>query len=177
MKKYAAFLRGININGKNKVAMPVLKQAMEQDGYRDVITYLNSGNILFTADRKDISVSIHHLIAERFQLDVPVYVIPVSKLQDILDHAPSWWGTDDPDWYDNLIFILTDESSQQISQQIGGPTEGLERVQCYENVIFWTFDRKKYQKCSWWKKTAQQGIGEKQTIRTAGTVRKLLDRA
>ena len=44
----------------------------------------------------------------------------------------------------------------------------------YKNVIFWTFDRNKYQKCNWWKRTAENGIAQKLTIRTANTVNKLV---
>ena len=82
-------------------------------------------------------------------------------------------GTEDKDSYDNLIFILSGDRPEDIAEMIGEVSEGLERIQIFENIIFWTFDRKLYQKCSWWKKTAAPGIGEKLTIRTAGTLRKM----
>ncbi|MFZ2539632.1 MAG: DUF1697 domain-containing protein, partial [Oscillospiraceae bacterium] len=43
MEKYIALLRGINISGKNKVSMPLLKVAFEDVGFLDVSTYINSG--------------------------------------------------------------------------------------------------------------------------------------
>ena len=49
--RYAAFLRGINISGKNKIPMAELKKAFEEAGFEDVITLLNSGNILFTSNK------------------------------------------------------------------------------------------------------------------------------
>lgn len=177
MKQYAAFLRGINISGKNRIAMPALKQAMEQAGYKRVIPYLNSGNLLFQSEEGKLSEHIHNLIQQQFDLDIPVHVIEVSRLMDILKHAPSWWGSNDPSRYDNLIFIINGESAEQLYEQVGEPENGLEMVQCHEDVIFWTFDRKRYSKCKWWKKTAQDGIGEKLTIRTAGTIRKLMAKA
>ena len=48
--KYIALLRGINVGGKNKVEMPRLKTLFESLGYTDVHTYINSGNIIFTAN-------------------------------------------------------------------------------------------------------------------------------
>ena len=45
--KYVAFLRGINISGKNKIPMNELKKEFEKNRYKNVITYLNSGNIIF----------------------------------------------------------------------------------------------------------------------------------
>lgn len=47
MKRYIAFLRGINISGKNKVPMAELKQGFERLDYAEVKTYLNSGNVIF----------------------------------------------------------------------------------------------------------------------------------
>ena len=39
--KYIVLLRGINISGKNKIAMNELKNVLESNNYSDVITYLN----------------------------------------------------------------------------------------------------------------------------------------
>ena len=124
MRKYIAFLRGINISGRNKISMSDLKTEKE-------------------------------------------------NLSDILDHAPNWWGTGNKEKYDNLIFVITDDTTDEICDMLGRPSDGLESVQVYKDVIFWTFDRKAYQKCNWWKKTAQEGIAEKLTIRTANTLRKI----
>lgn len=46
MKKYAAFLRGINISGKNKIPMAELKSGLELLGYQEVSTYLQKSNCL-----------------------------------------------------------------------------------------------------------------------------------
>ena len=54
MKRYVAFLRGINISGKNKVPMAELKKAFEELGFREVKTYLNSGNVIFSSDDENI---------------------------------------------------------------------------------------------------------------------------
>lgn len=45
--KYIALLRGINISGQNKISMSELKRALEENGYENVSTYLNSGNVIF----------------------------------------------------------------------------------------------------------------------------------
>ena len=173
MKKYIAFLRGVNISGKNKLNMSELKSELMKAGLSDVSTYLNSGNILFSADKADAGKTIEEVIKDRFHLEIPVYVISADALNDVLAHAPSWWDTGDKGWYDNLIFILTEDSPEEICRLLGEPSKGLEQIQVYKDVIFWTFDRKLYQKCSWWKKTASKGIAEKLTIRTANTLRKV----
>lgn len=50
LKRYIAFLRGINISGKNKVPMAELKQGFEKLDFGEVKTYLNSGNVIFSSD-------------------------------------------------------------------------------------------------------------------------------
>lgn len=41
--KYIILLRGINISGKNKISMADLKRYLTENGYQNVISYLNSG--------------------------------------------------------------------------------------------------------------------------------------
>ena len=92
MKRYIALLRAININGKNKIPMAELKKGFEQLAFAEVKTWLNSGNVAFSSSETD--------------LDIPVFVISQEKLEDILQHAPDWWGTENKEIYDNLIFIM-----------------------------------------------------------------------
>lgn len=56
MKRYIAFLRGINVSGKNKVPMAELKIGFERIGFEAVRTYLNSGNVIVSSDKDDRSV-------------------------------------------------------------------------------------------------------------------------
>ena len=178
MGEYIAFLRGIKISGKNKIVMSELKTEFEQLGFSDVSTYLNSGNVVFASESAsitEIKSVIEAMINDKFSLDIPVHVVSKEHLVDILDNAPSWWGTGNKEIYDNLIFVITEDTTDEICNMLGRPSDGLELVQVYKDVIFWTFDRKAYQKCNWWKKTAGAGIAEKLTIRTANTVKKLLE--
>lgn len=46
MDRYVALLRGINVGGKNKLSMSELKEELKKDEFTDVVTYLNSGNVM-----------------------------------------------------------------------------------------------------------------------------------
>lgn len=63
--KYVLLLRGINVGGKNKVSMAELKDLISQLGYENVITYINSGNIIFDANdnKETVSDKISHMLA------------------------------------------------------------------------------------------------------------------
>lgn len=177
MKRYIALLRGININGKNKIPMAELKSCFIELGYIDVFTYLNSGNVVFSADEQSeivLADKIKAMIQERFALNIPVFVILQEELEDLLSKAPAWWGTDNKEIYDNLIFVMPPAIAEILAEKIGEPTKKLEQICICKNAIFWSFDRKNYAKANWWKKTASAGIGEMITIRTANTLKKIV---
>ena len=49
--RYVLLLRGINVGGKNKVVMSELKELLEREGFSDVDSYINSGNLFFQVKR------------------------------------------------------------------------------------------------------------------------------
>ncbi len=179
--KYIAFLRGINISGKNKISMASLKEGFESVGYSDVLTYLNSGNVVFTSsdDKKKIVDTISLMIKDEFNLDIPVYIMTSSELKDVLNNSPTWWGNDNKEIYDNIIFIMPPVTFEEVYESLGEPSSKLEQIKNYKNTVFWSFDLKNYRKCNWWIKTASSSISNKITIRTANTIKgivKLLDK-
>ncbi len=177
MKRYIAFLRGVNINGKNKVPMTELKKGFEEIGFTEVRTYLNSGNVIFSSDEGDMEVftnQIETMIQRLFGIDIPVFVISKETLEDILVHAPDWWGNEDKATYDNLIFIIPPATFADVFGEIGEAKEDFEKIKNYKEAVFWSFSRKDYQKTNWWPKTVSTNISTKLTIRTANTVRKIV---
>ena len=177
MKRYIAFLRGVNISGKNKVPMAELKKGFEELDFSEVKTYLNSGNVAFSSDEDNIEVltsQAETMINRKFGLDIPVFVISKEKLEDILQNAPEWWGDEKKEIYDNLIFIMPPATFAEVWGEIGEPKEELEKIKEYRETVFWSFSRKDYQKTNWWPKTASANISSKLTIRTANTVRKIV---
>ena len=176
--KYIALLRGINISGKNKISMPELKKLLEENNYQNVSTYLISGNIIFecnTNNKQTIMDNIHTLIKTKFLLDIPVYITTDKELETILNNSPKWWGSSNKEIYDNLIFIIPPTKYEEVFNTIGLPKEGLEQIEEYNNCIFWSFDLNNYRKSNWWVKTASTDIKDKITIRTANTMRKILE--
>lgn len=53
--KYVALLRGVNVGGKNLIKMSALKTAFEESGFTDVRTYINSGNVVFDTEEKNLA--------------------------------------------------------------------------------------------------------------------------
>ena len=91
MNRYIAFLRGINISGKNKIPMAELKSGLERIGFQAVRTHLNSGNVVFSTPLEEpgtLTRQISEMIKERFALDIPVFVLAKEALEEILEVAP-----------------------------------------------------------------------------------------
>lgn len=176
MNRFIAPLRGIKISGKNKIQMAELKKSFESLGFINVKTYLNSGNVIFSTyetNVKELMKRIENMIQKEFGLDIPTFVISQDDLLDILSHAPNWWGSENKDIYDNLIFIMPPVSFKDVYDEIGEHKEELEQIENYKDAIFWPFKLKFYQKTNWWSKTINAQISNKLTIRTANTVRKI----
>lgn len=176
--KYIILLRGINICGKNKISMSELKKELEMNKFKNVSTHLNSGNIILESDienKENIMKFIFEIIKNKFNLELPIYVMTDIELEDILKNTPKWWGTDNKEIYDNLIFIIPPTKYENIYNTIGEPKEDIEKIKEYNNSIFWSYELKKYGKSNWWNKTANTNIKDKITIRTANTMKKLLE--
>ena len=63
-------LRGINLGARNRVSMPELRTALERDGFDDVQTYLQSGNVVLTSDAspEEVAGRCRRRIARAFKL-------------------------------------------------------------------------------------------------------------
>ena len=176
--KYIALLRGINISGKNKISMGELKLELEKNKYQNVSTYLNSGNVILesnTDNKEDIMKDIYKIIKNKFNLEIPIFVMTSLELEDILNNNPKWWGTENKEIYDNLIFIIPPTKYEDVYNTIGEPKDDIEKIKEYNNSIFWSYDLKSYRKSNWWIKTASTNISDKITIRTANTMKKILE--
>ena len=161
---------------KNKISMSELKLELNHH-YQNVSTYLNSGNVVFESDIEDkkIMKDIHEIINNKFNLDIPVFIMTSFELEDLLNHQPKWWGSNNKEIYHNLIFIIPPTASKDVVIALGKINEDLEKIEEYHNSIFWSYDLKNYRKSYWWKKTASSDIKDRITIRTANTMKKVLE--
>jgi uncharacterized protein (DUF1697 family) len=87
---YVALLRGINVGGKNSVPMNELKALFETLGHADVVTYIQSGNVVFTSSsgKAKVTTGITKGIEEQFGLRVPVVVRSRAELARIVRSNP-----------------------------------------------------------------------------------------
>jgi len=87
---YVALLRGINVGGSNKVPMAELRALFEALGYPDAQTYIQSGNVVFSARAGESALvaDIEAAIEETFSLQVPVVVRSRAQLAAVVASSP-----------------------------------------------------------------------------------------
>ena len=99
MTAYVALLRGINVSGKNKIAMAELRALVESLGYEGVQTYIQSGNVVFGSSvRRAATVqdAIAGAITRELGLDVTVLVRTAKEFDAVLASNPFLASGADP---------------------------------------------------------------------------------
>lgn len=92
MQKYIAILRGINVGGHRKILMKDLRKLFQKMKFKNVLTYIQSGNVIFDFDDSvciaDIEKQITNSIKTKYGYDVPVIVRKAEDLIEILNSNP-----------------------------------------------------------------------------------------
>jgi len=107
MTTYVALLRGINVGGKNLIRMPALKAAFEEEGFDDVATYIQSGNVLFSTSARaaELTDRIEAMLAEAFDYIPTVVVRSRKQMQGVVARAPKGFGTQPAKYRYDVIFL------------------------------------------------------------------------
>lgn len=175
--KYIALLRGINVGGKNQLSMKDLKELLEKNGFSDVETYINSGNILFSSEHstaEQLKKSCEALIFEKFGLEISVMVLAAAELIETLNHAPDWWGADKESKH-NALFVIPPATAEEVMKEVGEAKPEYEKVESFGKVIFWSAPIKTFSRTRW-SKIVGKPVYHEVTIRNANTVKNLAQR-
>ncbi len=88
---YAAFLRAVNVTGHNRITMDRLKKVFLEAGYTDVVSYLQSGNIVFTCPQqptKSLEAALETLLSQQLKLSVAVFVKSKKDIASCIQQNP-----------------------------------------------------------------------------------------
>jgi Uncharacterized protein conserved in bacteria len=90
MPVYVAFLRAVNVGGKNKIRMADLRDTFEKLGLARVRTYIQSGNVLFESDEDEdaLRLRIEEAIERVFGLSIRVVLRTSAELNDMIANLP-----------------------------------------------------------------------------------------
>ena len=87
MPTHVALLRGINVGGRNKVAMADLRSVVESLGWSEVATYVQSGNVVFAAKAPEAR-ALEAALQERLGVGCLVVVVSRKQLERVVEGNP-----------------------------------------------------------------------------------------
>ena len=173
---HVVLLRGINLGSRNRIAMPALRTALEDAGFDDVRTYLQSGNVVLSSSGKaaDVARKVERVIANEFGLEIAVVTRTRAQLAKVVAHNPLHAVARSPKRYQ--VSFLDAKPSREVARRIEETAAPGERVVVAGREIYaWhpnTIARSKL-----WALLAGQNLGVTATARNWTTVEKLLELA
>lgn len=170
--QYVVLLRGINVGGKNKVSMADLKAALEEGGFSDVKTYINSGNVLVQSSLStaEVNDAVEKVIEDTFGFKVDVVTLTKAAYRKIADAVPDNW-IHGKSMGCNVMFLWADIDSPDIVGKLPAKP-GIDTVKYVPGAILWAFDGKDVNRTGI-AKLSGAGPAQRMTIRNCNTVRKI----
>jgi len=142
MNKYISLLRGINVGGKRKILMKDLKVLYEDLGFSNIITYIQSGNVIFETDKKnnekESALIIKKAIFKTYGYDVPVIVRSDIELKKVFTLNP-FLKSIDPDISTLGVSFLEDIPSVELKKNtevLGGNIAPNDKFRIINNHIY-----------------------------------------
>lgn len=175
MARQIVLLRGVNLVKRNRIAMPALRAALEDAGFRDVRTYVQSGNIVLTSRARPerLARDVAALVRRRFGLDLKVLVRTRDELARVVALDPLAGVASNHRRY--LVTFLAHELPE-------GFADDLRKVGSQEpfaiagrEVYSWHPDG--IGRTPLWERLASRSLGVDATSRNWATVRALLTMA
>jgi len=140
MTQYLALLRGINVGGQNAVPMPRLKACFESLGFKQVRTYIQSGNVLFSAPRTGrarLTARIEQALSETFDYQARVVLRTQDELRAVVAGAPQGFGGD-PDTYQYTVVFLKEPLTAGEAMKSVSLREGVDQASAGKGVLYFT---------------------------------------
>lgn len=177
MTAYVVLLRGVNVGGKNKIAMADLKKCLEKMGFSSVSTYIASGNVILASSLSpdEIKDQIEKALIKNFKFDsklIKVLVLNKAQLKSIVANRPKGFGDQPGKYHSDVIFLMNKDAGQAF--KVFDPRPEVDTIWQGKQVIY--SQRLSAQSTkSRLNKVMSSPFYKSMTIRTWNTAVKLLD--
>ena len=171
--RYVALLRGVNVGGKGLVSMAALGETFRGLGFEAVRTYINSGNVIFSAPATPatkLSAKIERAIEKDTGLPVSVLVLDDTAVRSIVAAIPASWVTDSSVSCD-VLFLWPDVDAPEVLQRLPRDPE-VDEIRYTPGAVIWRIDRANANR-SREARLVGTPLYKRLTIRNANTTRKL----
>ena len=180
--EYVALLRGINVGGTNKVVMSELREQIADEGYTNVRTYINSGNLVFEAEaeagtgpntpHEDVAQTVEDVLARRYGFPIRLSLLTAQDYLAELRNLPDWWHGEVA--RRDALFYTRGLDRAHVRERIEAMELGDEAVHFGQHAVFWAkFDEKTFLKTAYHKRLLREDFYRQVTIRSGATVGKI----
>jgi|SRR5690625_699527 len=169
---YVALLRGINVGGKNKIDMKLLQQTFEKSGMSNVITYINTGNIIFSyqgSSTIELSQILEKTIHDNFELQIKVVVRSFNDISRIMETIPNTLKND-KEMKSDVMFLWDEVDDESVLNLVIKPI--IDTVKYVPGAILWSVDKINVTK-SGMSRIVGSKLYKQVTMRNVNTVRKI----
>ena len=114
-ERYLVMPRGINVGTRNRVPMAELRSKLADEGYSDVATVLQSGNVIVSTEsaRADrVGSAVQRLLSDEFDVNVPCVVRSANQVRRVVERNPLREAVSDPSRY--LVNFLSQEPDPEM---------------------------------------------------------------
>lgn len=131
-----ALLKGINLASRRRVAMADLRELVQELGYEDVATHLQSGNVVLTSSERPERVArrMRAAIADRLGMDVEVVVRTGAQMAAVVDGNP--FGDEASDGARLLVLFLSAEPDAALARGLDDEDVGGDRIRARGREIY-----------------------------------------
>lgn len=141
MTTYLALFRGINVSGKKIIKMEDLRKLMQDAGYTDVTTYIQSGNVVFgstSGSKEKIARAIEKLVEEKYGFDVTVFVIDRKHLEKAIANNPYADGKTPEDAGTKKIYVtfLSGAPSAEAMEKLRQAPIGDDLIEVHDEILY-----------------------------------------
>jgi uncharacterized protein (DUF1697 family) len=169
-------LRGINLGPNNRIAMPALREALTNEGYGNVRTYVQSGNVLLDTDQDEAELTDRFttLLRAQFDLKIPVVTRTGTDLAKVVTANPIPEATADPKRYQ--VSFCSGEPDPEAIARVDAARVDPERLVVIGREIY-AWHPAGVARSKLWNALASKGLGVTATARNWTTVTTLLEMA
>ena len=171
-----ALLRGINVGGKNVIRMADLRSAFEAEGFRDVVTYIQSGNVIFRAPGSTpgaLTIRIEEMLASAFGYQARIALRSREAMEAVVTGAPAGFGSQ-PDRYRYDTLFLRPPLAASAAMKEVRVRSGVDEAWMGDGVLY--FSRLISQASrSYLSRLVSMPVYQEMTIRNWNTTTRLLE--
>ena len=174
--RYVLLLRGVNVGGKNKVLMSELKELLIGEGFSDVDSYINSGNLFFTNDEsvEAIVLKVEQVLEKNYEFSIPFALLSKEDYLEEMAGLPKWWK--DEFARKDILFFSKGTDANEVIRFVEESEFYNEKVYVGTGAVFWAkIDEAEYQKTTYHKKILKQPFYKTITIRNGKTFDKIAE--